>query len=119
MKRIFLIALIILVPLIAVSCSGTAWVYVANEHETIYIEETPQEPTLQVAVNGEEKTVGYYYDEMWEITGVNLMPWEEVTVRATVSSPPLSDAGLFEESFRVKDGDEKDVVVNRCTGYQP
>ena len=70
-------------------------------------------------MNGESKTVAFLYDEEWEITCISLMPWEEVTVRAEVSYPSLSVPGLFEESFRVRDGDYEDVVVRSCTGYQP
>lgn len=119
MKRSSVIFLFFLFPLIAISCSGTAWVSVTNEHESIYIEPTTYEPSIDVTVNGETKTVTFYYDEEWEISWVNLMPWEEVTVRASVSYPALTNPGLYEESFRVKDGDYEDVVVTRCTGYSP
>ena len=122
MKRSSLIFLFLLLPLIAISCSGTAWVTVYNDHETITIpDDQSYEPTLEVTVNGERKTISPspYNDEEWEISWVNLMPWEEVTVRASVSYPALSNPGLYEESFRVKDGDEEDVYVTSCTGYSP
>jgi hypothetical protein len=93
-----------------------------NDHETITIpDDQSYEPTLEVTVNGETKTISPspYNDEEWEISWVNLMPWEEVTVRASVSYPALSNPGLYEESFRVKDGDDEEVFVTRCNGYAP
>jgi hypothetical protein len=119
MRKLLLIISIIILPLIAISCSGTAWVTVSNEHESIFIDPNTYEPSIEVTVNGEIKTVAFYYDEEWEISWVRLVPWEEVTVRASVSYPSLSNPGLYEESFRVKDGDVEDVVVRTCTGYQP
>ncbi len=119
MKRSLLIILVVVLPLVAISCSGTAWVEVVNEHVTIVKDSTPHEPTIQVTVNGETKIVSSFDYEEWEITWVRLMPWEEVTVRAEVYYPSLSNPGLFEESFRVKDGDVEDLVVRSCTGYIP
>jgi len=118
-KRYLPIILIIFLPLVAISCSGTAWVEVANEHVTVTVDSTPYPPTIEVTVNGETKIVPSFDYEEWEISWVKLVPWEEVTVRASVSYPSLSNPGLYEESFRVKDGDVEDIVVTNCTGYQP
>jgi hypothetical protein len=118
-KRHLFIVLLCFLPFFVISCTGTAWVNVTNEHATIFIDPDTYTPTLEITVNGETKTVAYYYDDEWEISWVSLVPWEEVTVRASVSYPAMSNPGLFEQSFRVRDGDVEDIVVQSCTGYQP
>ena len=112
--------LLVFLPLVAISCSGTAFVTVYNEHQTVHIPpDQNYSPTLQVTVNGETKTVASYYDEEWEISWLKLVPWEDVSVRATISYPTLSNPGLFEQSFRVRDGDDEEIVIQNCEGYQP
>jgi hypothetical protein len=118
-KRYLFITLLCCLPFVAVSCTGTAWINVSNEHATIFIDPDTYSPSLEVTVNGETKTVAHYSDDEWEISWVRLVPWEEVNVRASVSYPTLSNPGLFEQNYRVRDGDVEDIVVQSCTGYQP
>jgi hypothetical protein len=116
-KRAFLVPILLSVIALA-SCSGTAFVYVYNEHQAITIG-TDYNPDINVTVNGETKYVPWSYDEEWVIEWFGFKFKEDVNVRATIVDPPLMNPGLFETDFQVGDGDVKNVNVYLCTGWAP
>ena len=118
MKRALLVPILLSVIALA-SCSGTAFVYVANEHYPLTeLDPVVYDPTISVNVNGETKTVSHGYDEEWVIDWFGFKFREDVTVRATIISPAMSYGGLFEYDFQVGDDDVKDITVYLCSGYQ-
>ena len=118
MKRAFLVPILLSVIALA-SCSGTAYVYVYNEHVLVNDGVSDLYPNVNVTVNGETKFVPHGYDEEWVIEWFGFKFREDVSVRATIVESQLINGGLFQTDFTVGDEDIKNVNVYECTGWAP
>jgi hypothetical protein len=118
MKRALLVPILLSVMALA-SCSGTAFVYVYNEHQLVNDGVSDFYPNINVTVNGETKYIPNGYDEEWVIEWFGFKLKEDVSVRASIVPSQLINGGLFETDFRVGDEDIRDVMVYECTGWTP
>jgi hypothetical protein len=119
MKRAFLFPLLLSLITLA-SCSGTAYVHVFNDHQSVTIGPTTYwDPQIGATVNGETKLVPWGAEEEWVIEWIGFRFFEDVSVQATITSPSLSNGGSFTDDFQVKDGDEKTITVTYCSGWAP